>query len=108
MINIKDLYDFSRQLGGSVILPLGDYDQCCYANNWREGYVCFTKQINDRDDLHSKVYNTNQSIVQKVWLMEGCQLATEQANNSVDIVRYGPVQVQSYHSLFIEVLRYGS
>ena len=40
--------------------------------------------------------------------MEDCQLVTEQANNSVDIVRYGPVQIQSYHSLFIEVLRYGS
>ena len=23
--------------------------------------------------------------------MEGCQLVTEQANNSVDIVRFGPV-----------------
>ena len=40
--------------------------------------------------------------------MEGCQLVTEQANNSVDTVRYGPVQIQSHHPLFIEMLRYGS
>ena len=59
MININDLYDFSRQLGGGVILQRGHYDQCFYTINWREGYECFTKQINDWDALHFKVYNTN-------------------------------------------------
>ena len=55
MININDVYDFSRQLGGGVILQRGQYDQCFYTNNWREGYECFTKEINDRDALHAKV-----------------------------------------------------